>query len=461
MMNKLSIKNRIALYSVLGIASLSLIVFVAIYFTVKNTVFKEIDKDLEFEGEKHLNELTFGKDSIHFYKNEWLEREHIEVQSFPLFIEIVDENRRTLDKSPNLHDDSLEFVLDSSKKFIHNQYLREENIRQIQLPLVHEGKTYGFMAIAMSFEDSEMVIQSLLDTLLLIYPILLVITFFTSRIISRITIKPISRIAKNVDEINSNNLNKRVPETSNGDELETLSKAVNDFLDRIDAAVKREKQFTANASHQLRTPLAVLKGNLEVLIRKARQPEVYVKEIKQNIRKIDDMTDAVEKLLILARLDSQHQKIVIEEVDIYKLTEAILTNYKQEILHKSISLDVRKPSLIDLFTNKTYLSLILDNLISNAVKYADASTKIYIDFSSDESKLTVSISNTGPQIPEDKHEAIFNPFYRNQNHKFTEEGYGLGLAIVSKAANLLQIKLYLKSDETNTFSIDIPINSQT
>lgn len=205
----------------------------------------------------------------------------------------------------------------------------------------------------------------------------------------------------------------------------------------------------------------MLKGNLEVLIRKARQPEVYVKEIKQNIRKIDDMTDAVEKLLILARLDSQHQKIVIEEVDIYKLTEAILTNYKQEILHKSISLDVRKPSLIDLFTNKTYLSLILDNLISNAVKYADASTKIYIDFSSDESKLTVSISNTGPQIPEDKHEAIFNPFYRNQNHKFTEEGYGLGLAIVSKAANLLQIKLYLKSDETNTFSIDIPINSQT
>lgn len=462
MMNKLSLKNRIALYSVLGIASLSFIVFIAIYFTVKNTVFNEIDKDLDFEGEKHLNELTYINDSVGFTdKNQWLEREHIEMQSFPLFIEIVDKNGKTLDKSPNLYEESLEFVLDSTKKFIHNQYLRGESTRQIQLPLVHEGKTYGFMAIAMSFEDSEMVIQSLLDTLLLIYPVLLVITFFTSRIISRITIKPISLIAKNVDEINSNNLNKRVSETNNGDELETLSKAVNDFLDRIDAAVKREKQFTANASHQLRTPLAVLKGNLEVLIRKARQPEVYVKEIEQNISKIDTMTDAVEKLLVLARLDREHQNITVEEVDIHKLTETILTNYKQEILDKSISLNLSIPAQVSLFTNKTYLSLILDNLISNAIRYADPSTKINIDFTSNKSKLTVSISNTGAQIPEEEREAIFNPFYRSQNHEFTEEGYGLGLAIVSKAAILLQIKLHLTSGATTIFSIDIPINSQT
>jgi two-component system heavy metal sensor histidine kinase CusS len=87
-------------------------------------------------------------------------------------------------------------------------------------------------------------------------------------------------IAKTVNEISSNNLNKRLPETSNGNELETLSKAINNFINRIDAAVKREKQFTADASHQLRTPLAILKGNLEVLIRKKREPERYVEEIK-------------------------------------------------------------------------------------------------------------------------------------------------------------------------------------
>lgn len=461
MMNKLSLKNRIALYSVLGIASLSIVVFIAIYFTVKNTVFNEIDKDLVFEGEKHLNELTYGKDSVHFYKNEWLEREHIEVQSFPLFIEITNKKGKTLNKSPNLYDESLEFTLDSTQKFIQNKYLREESIRQIQLPLVHEGKTYGYMVIAMSFEDSEMVIQSLLDTLLLIYPVLLVITFFTSRIISRITIKPISHIAKKVDEINSNNLNKRVSETSNGDELETLSKAINDFLNRIDAAIKREKQFTADASHQLRTPLAVIKGNLEVLIRQARQPEVYVKEIKQNIGKIDNMTDTVEKLLVLARLDIEHKNIEVENIDVYNLTEVILTNYKQEILQKSMSLDIDKSFKIKLVSNKTYLSLILDNLISNAVKYADPNTTIYIKFLLSELNLKISISNTGPKISDGETEMIFNPFYRNIDHINTVKGDGLGLAIVAKAAGILQIKLHLTTDETTNFSIDIPIDSQT
>ena len=178
--------------------------------------------------------------------------------------------------------------------------------------------------------------------------------------------------------------------------LETLSKAINDFLNRIDAAIKREKQFTADASHQLRTPLSVIKGNLEVLIRKERQTEEYVEEIQQNVYKIDSMANTLEKLLVLARLRYNKEKnIEVEKLDIYHLTEAILTNYKQQILQKNISLNVKKVSKTKFYVNKTYLSLILDNLISNAVKYANPNTTIDIKFFLSKLNLKISISNIG------------------------------------------------------------------
>ena len=248
---------------------------------------------------------------------------------------------------------------------ISNERLGGENVRQIQVSLKHNSELEGFFVIAVPLGDAELVIKSLQESLLIIFPVLLIITFFTSRFISRITIKPITSIAKTVQEIKTSDLTKRVPEMNNGDELETLSNAINDFLDRIDAAIKREKQFTADASHQLRTPLAVLKGNLEVLIRKPRQPEEYVETIKNNIQKIDEMTDAVEKLLVLARLDSkQTSHKDLENISLNKQLEVILTNYKLQILKKQLSISFETAESV-VMVHKTYLNLILDNLISN------------------------------------------------------------------------------------------------
>jgi signal transduction histidine kinase len=454
---KLSIKNRIALYSVIGIAGISLAVFIAIYFTVKNTVYSEIDTALKFEANKHINEVIHSQDTVYFvYEDEWLEREHIEIEVYPLFVELFNAKGESLDKSPNLQKNSLQINPYQTETFIENKKLNEENVRQIQIQLTENKVNHGFIAIAIPLGDAELVIKTLLDALLVIYPILLLITFFTSRIISRITIKPISRFAKKVDEINSNSLNKRLPETNNGDELETLSKAINDFLNRIDEAVQREKQFTADASHQLRTPLAVIKGNLEVLIRKNRQPELYIEEIKNNIKKIDEMTDAVDKLLMLARLNSQKTKLETEQLIVFNAIEHSLSNYKYEILKKQLRIDIQKNESLFITSNKVYFSLILDNLISNAVKYAFEKSTIQIHLQEINDKVEISITNQGPKIKTDEINAIFNPFYRNKDHENTTRGYGLGLTIVTKAAQLLQIKIEVTSNEQTSFKLIIP-----
>ena len=458
MINKLSIKNRIALYSVLGIASLSILVFIAIYFTVKNTVYSEIDTALKFEAKKHANEVMYSKDSVYFaYKDEWLEREHMEIEVYPLFVELFDKQGNSLDKSPNLLNKNLSVKIEHQGTFIQNLSIEDKNIRQIQAPLHHENKTIGYISIAVSLRDAELLIETLLDTLLFIFPILLVITFFTSRIISRVTIKPITFIAKTVSEINTNNLKQRVPEVNNGDELESLTKSINDFLNRIDASVKREKQFTADASHQLRTPLAVLKGNLEVLIRKQREPNEYIEVIQNNIHKIDDMSDAVDKLLVLARLNSNiSEQFQTVELNIYDEIVNILNHYKQDILRKKITIGVEVPNPLFIDSDKTYLRLILDNLVSNATKYAEENTRITFSTDSSATYVHLSICNKGPRIPSNELQLIFNPFFRNQEQESSEKGYGLGLAIVAKAVDLLNIKLKVTSAEYTCFSLKIP-----
>ncbi len=445
---KISIKNRIAFYSVLGIATLSLGVFIAIYLSVKNQSYSQIDEKLEFEAEKHIHELITKPDTVYFvYKDEWLEREHIEIEVYPLFVELVDKKGQSLDKSPNLLNRHLDFDLSRNETFIQNDQLNNNSIRQIQIPLRHSGQIAGYIGIAASFGDTELVLDALLDMLLIIYPILLLVTFFTSKLISNITIKPISKIANRVSEIHTGNLDKRVGVVENGDELQTLSVAINDFLDRIDEGLKREKQFTADASHQLRTPLSVIKGNLEILLRKPRTEQEYKRETKKAISKIDEMTNAVEKLLILARLNKSYTLSNFENINLYLLLEQLFTDYKRPILSKNLILKIDKTlKNKTVYLKKSFLSLIFDNIISNAVKYADEKSQISV-FSKDKSNgFYIVIQNSGPEISAEDLEEIFMPFYRNKEHEISEKGYGLGLAIVKKAADALGIPIEVTSE---------------
>ncbi len=446
---KISIKNRIAFYSVFGIASLSLGVFIAIYLSVKNHSLTQIDDKLKFEAEKHIHEVVTKPDTVYFvYKDEWLEREHIEIEVYPLFVELVDKKGQSLDQSPNLLNRHLDFDLSKNETFIKNDKLNQNSIRQIQIPLQHSGQIAGYIGIAASFGDTELVLDALLDMLLIIYPILLLVTFFTSKLISNVTIKPISKIANRVSEIHTGNLEKRIKVVENGDELQTLSVAINDFLDRIDEGLKREKQFTADASHQLRTPLSVIKGNLEILLRKPRTEQEYKREAEKAISKIDEMTNAVEKLLILARLNKSNIHLNFENINLYLLLEKLFTDYKRPILSKNLLLNIDK-NLKDktVYLKRSFLSLIFDNLISNAIKYADNKSKISVFSKDTENGFYLIIQNSGPEISKEDLDEIFIPFYRNKNHEISEKGYGLGLAIVKKAAEALDIPIRVTSEK--------------
>jgi signal transduction histidine kinase len=453
----LSIKNRIAFISTISVAVLSLLVFIVIYQSLRITSYAEIDEKLEFEAAKHQHELIYESDTVYFaYAKELLEREHLEIEVFPIYVEIVDATGKLLVKLQNLREEQIIDHSLTADKIIFSSYVKDQPLRQIQLPLVINEKTYGHMAIAVSFEDTLAVLQNLKQNLIFIYPILLIITFFGSRFISKITIQPLTKIADTVEIISAKNLNLRVEEIKGNDELSMLSKSINKFLDRIHESVEKEKQFTAIASHQLRTPLTAIRGNLEVLLLKKRDVAVYEQEVQETIYRIDRLYLVLDNLLTLARFDEDAKHFKKTDVDLVEIINSKIKMFKAITIQKKLRI-ILKDDLNSrtIETNTYFLKIILENLLSNAVKYSLTKQPVYINLGENEVATFISIKNTGGGLMKEEAESIFEIFYRSGNN--TEKGHGIGLALVKKATNLLggKILVDVETDQT-TFTLQIP-----
>lgn len=444
----LSFKNRIALYYMLATAGITFLVFIIIYGVAQTAMYSRLDGDLTIQARMHQTEIFTKNDSIFFInKNEWEEREHREVTANPVFIQIVNAKGQLMDKSPNLKSSRLIFNENQEFYTQFNTKINGEAIRQIQVPVEQKGELKGYILTAMSLEGSNMVLDNLQKTLLLLFPVVLLVLFIITRFLAGQSIIPVQIITRTTDRITRNSLNERIALPSNKDELFTLTSSINELLERMQEALEREKQFTADASHQLRTPLAVLKGTLEVLVRKPRAEAEYQEKIRLSIQEIDRISAAVEQLLILARLDKKNAKLTPTSVNLPIVINEVLHRYRAAITQKSLTINSIATQDFRLTSDPYYLDLILENVITNAIKYADFATEVDISIFKEKDKIACNIKNFGVVIPPEDLEHIFNPFYRADALKHKDiKGNGLGLSIVKKACEVLNIKVLVTSD---------------
>ncbi len=444
----LSFKNRIALYYMTATAIIMAVAFTVVYFVVQETVYQNLDQDLSFEAEKHTGEIKIVGDSIKIKnKKEWEEREHREVQVNPVFLQILSKHGVFMDKSPNLKEDVLTFNPQQSYGGHFNETLNNRAIRQVQLPIEEDGKIKGFILAAMSLESSRMVLHNLRNVLIFSYLILLAGLYFISRYIAGRGIIPIKEITETTKRITRNNLNERVTLPQNKDELYDLSFGINDLLQRIENAMVRERQFTSDASHELRTPLATLKGTLEVLIRKPRERSEYEDKIKFSLKEIDQMTAAIEQLLLLARLDTNSKSADEPLAPLSTVVDEILSRHRNRISEKNLAINFDKGDVSEDMVPQYYTHLILDNIIGNAIKYSKANSTVSINSTLLGTKLVCKVQDEGIGIKKEDLDNLFNHFFRSDalNHK-NIPGNGLGLSIAKKAADAIHAEIHAESE---------------
>ncbi|MFO7825826.1 MAG: HAMP domain-containing sensor histidine kinase [Cyclobacterium sp.] len=442
----LSFKNRIALHYMVATAIIMAVVFGTIFLIVERTVIQNLDNDLSYEAEKHLNEIEFVKDSIQFInKEEWQEREHTETQVNPVFIQLNDKQGSVMDRSPNLKQDFLTFKGKADGGH-YNAELTDIPIRQVQLPIMENDRIKGYIVAAISSESAFSVIARLREVLIISYFVLLVGLYFISRFLAGRSMIPIQEMTRTITHITQNNLNERVALPKNQDEIFLLSSSFNDLLKRIEKAIEKEKQFTSDASHELRTPLATLRGTLEVLIRKPRSQQEYEAKILYSLEEIDRMTATLEQLLMLARLETSVGSKKDSFIPLSVLIDESISRFKPLITKKKLKIRLNINQSEKALIPHFYSNIIIDNILNNAIKYSHYGGTIRIAVDIVEGRITCNVRDDGIGIKEDDLVNIYDSFYRSDalDHKQIP-GNGLGLAIAKKCANAIQAELKVSS----------------
>jgi len=221
----------------------------------------------------------------------------------------------------------------------------------------------------------------------------------------------------------------------------------------------QQKQFVSDVAHELRTPLSILSGEIEVALRKERTASDYQQVLASSKQETDRLIELVENLLFLARGDQGRQAIEFEKVDITDLIGSVIASLQVESSNKQIALHFQpEPEPTFAFGEPTMLRRLFFNIIHNAIIYTPSDGNVWISLSANKQYTQVEVKDTGTGISPEDQEKIFNRFYRADSSRSQTRGYGLGLAICKSIVELHHGKITVRSalGEGSTFTISLP-----
>ncbi|MFO7671898.1 MAG: HAMP domain-containing sensor histidine kinase [Bacteroidales bacterium] len=335
-----------------------------------------------------------------------------------------------------------------------NEVRLKEDIRFIQNPFEILGHFYTsqydrFVVFAAATDIFGLrKLKRLRIILLIVLSSSLIIVFFSGRMFANRALRPISSITAEMEAIGESNLDTRVSEGNGKDELARLAQTFNKMLARLEFAFKTEKNFIANASHELRNPLTMITGQMEVILMKARSNDEYRKTINSLLEDIKSLNYISNRLLLLAQATSEFSdaKFVLFRID------DTLWPARKEILKRNDNYQVRvnfSPAIdsdykLMVMGNDQLLKTVMSNLIDNGCKYSeDHSCEVNINYENDH--VIICVSDNGIGIPKEEINMIFQPFYRGRN-AIGIRGHGIGLSLVEKIISLHKGKITVTSE---------------
>jgi signal transduction histidine kinase len=455
----LKFKNRIALFNTLAVAITTALVFIVIYFVVDRTAYNHLDDDIYLEKEEVNSSLFCQSDSIIINKMpEWDEAEHANVEVSPTFLQIVDGKGKIVFQSANLLKNKFPYHPENKQDFFFNDKINGQRIRLGQFPVINDsGKIIGQLTIAVSQEESFIILNNLIWVLFISFPLMLLVQFITSSLAASKAIKPVHQLIRTTSGISHSNLSIRLALPEHNDELFDLTKTINELLARIETSLQQQKQFTSDASHEIRTPLSAIRGTLEVLIRKQRDPKLYEEKITSVIAQVDRLDALLDQLLQLARIEPGVIYVKKETIHLSRLINALNERWAEEATLSQINLHFIIDNQAVVTGDKLFLELMLDNLVNNAIKYGRDNGNVFIIWN--KATKTLSVKDDGQGISKSDLPHIFDRFYRVDESRSSEvKGNGLGLSIVKELAGIQQIILTVSSQPGtgSTFNMQFP-----
>ncbi len=277
-------------------------------------------------------------------------------------------------------------------------------------------------------------------------------------------LSPVDALTRSARAISGTNLSSRLEQLHTGDELQRLSDTLNEMLGRIETAFLRVTQFTGDASHELRTPISLIRTEAEIALRKSRSEPEYRTALRHILLEAERTTSLVEKLLSLARADSGREALEIRPFNLRETVLKVASEWRIVAGPEALRFtEAITTSEVPVEGDETVLHQLLNILLDNAVKYTPAPGRIDLSLDQRDHKAVLRVADSGIGIAEDDQPKIFERFYRADKARSRElEGAGLGLAIAQWIVQQHHGSIEVQSapGKGSTFVVELPLQER-
>jgi heavy metal sensor kinase len=305
----------------------------------------------------------------------------------------------------------------------------------------------NIVQVGISLENTEIALRRLMIIMILAGGGLMLLASLGGNFIIRKALKPVKSVVQTAKAISADDLSLRIESGQRQDEIGELVDTFNDMISRLEKSVKKIKQFSGDVSHELRTPLTIIRGEIEVLLRKERKKEEYQKTLKSTLEEAAYLERIIDDLLFLSRIEDLEKKEFDKSIQLDEILLKVVESQELAAKKKGITLDINKVEPAQIKGEEILLERMVANIIDNSIRYTHSGGKVEVSLDKKDGAFTLLVQDTGIGIPEESLPLIFDRFYVVDKSRFKETGgLGLGLSIVKRVADCHGGKIEVESE---------------
>lgn len=421
-----------------------------------------VERAIKLEG-RSTNEAKIGD-----LESRWFQT----VDKFDLkedYINFSNYKGESIIRSDNIQKEMLQLFakdiknLPAGKSALKNMTFNKNSFRIITLPVSFVGHGGYILQIGTSLKPIIHILQNRLISITISIPVILILAGFIGQLFASRILKPVLEITKIARDITYENLSHRVKTRHVDGEMRYLVDAFNDMISRLERSFRYIAEFSSHVAHELKTPLAIIRGETEVVLRKKRDLEEYKRVAEISLEETERAIKTIDDLLLLTKLDYQPEVFKFERFDLVNFIKEIYEQSKLLTSQKDITTSIGiTQEKISVNGSKLHLRRLFFNLIDNAIKFTPRNGKIDIALSRGNKKVAVTISDTGIGISEENLPKIFDRFFQTEQvEQDGAVGSGLGLSIARSIAKIHNGSIHVKSQlgKGSAFTVTLPFNN--
>ncbi len=315
------------------------------------------------------------------------------------------------------------------------------------------------LVIGLNHDEVQGELNHVRDAFLLTLPVALFLVGLGGWVVSGRALRPLKTIADTAERVTARGLGQRIPDSGESPEAGRVVHVLNRMMDRLEASFRQATRFSADASHELKTPLTVMQGELENALQSATPGSPEQQLFSNLLEETQRLKTITRSLLLLAQADAGQLKLTLESVDLSAELEAMIEDARVLAADSRLQFDVELQPQLRVEADRALLHTAMFNLITNAIKYNEPAGKLNLALTATDNQVVFTVCNAGPGIPAEDQPLIFDRFYRvGRAGRPGVDGIGLGLSLAREVVRAHGGELALNESHTGRTCFELRLN---